>query len=856
MDDKYQNATPMMKQYLEIKAQYPDTLVLYRLGDFYELFYDDAKKISKLLDLTLTRRGTNNGDPIPMAGVPFHAVDNYISRLIKMGESCVICEQQSKDGTQKNMIRKVSKIITPGTATDEGIAPDGQDNIIACLYKGKRYYGFAYLSLGSGTFRTTVCSTLKELAIYLEKVSPLEIVYPENFSDKNLFVEITSRKALPLWNFEIEPCYRLLCKQFGTSSLIGFDIENLEEGICAAGALLSYVKQTQNVPIEHVRSISRDDSSEYVIIDQTAMRNLELLTNLAGEKQGSLISVLDKTVTPMGERLLRKIILEPLRDKAKVNHRLDMVEALCADSQDEFSAILDNIGDIERIIARIGLSSSKPKDLAVLRDSLKLIPAFKNQLLRTNQEVLLDFNEKIDTLSDVETLLTQSIMENPSTFLRDGGVIASGYSSELDSLRELMNGSEALIARIEKEEKEKTGISTLKVSFNSVHGFYIEVSKAQADNVPDYYIRRQTLKNNERYITPELKELEEKTLSAQEQSLALENQLFTEIIVKLQSALPRLSELSKNLSLFDVLLGFAAISRERHYIRPQVSDDKTLIIRDGRHPVIETLTDKPFVANSVDFSERRIVIITGPNMGGKSTYMRQVALITIMARIGCMVPAKEAVIGNIDRIFTRIGASDDLSSGRSTFMVEMEEAASIINNATDSSLVLMDELGRGTSTYEGCALAMSIAEYMCSSIKSFTLFSTHYPQIASLEERFENVENICFKAREFEGQIIFMYQAVRGSENYSYAIEVGKLAGLPAGVIKRARKYIKEISKTSPATEETEDLSSSLNSMAAPAPADLKGIELIHKLETIDPNAITPLEALNLLNTLKKEYSL
>lgn len=854
-----QNATPMMRQYLEIKSQYPNTLVLYRLGDFYELFYEDAKKVAKLLDLTLTRRGSNNGDPIPMAGVPFHAVDNYIARLIKLGESCVICEQQGTPGAQKTMVRKVSKIITPGTVTEEGIAPDRQDVFTACIYKGKHYYGLAYISLGSGLFKTTICPTKSELKLYIEKISPIEIVYEENFKEIDLFQEIHSRKALAPWNFKLETSYKLLCSQFGTNSLFGFDIENLEDGICAAGALLAYVKNTQNVPLEHIKSISRDDNSEFVLLDHCAQRNLEILSNLKGEKQGSLLSVLDNALTPMGQRLTRRMLVEPLRNNETVNQRLDIVEALCNSDNEILSQTLERIGDIERIVARIGLSSSKPKDLAVLRDSLKLIPDLKNFLLKSGQQTLISLNEKVDPLFDVVALLTSAIKDFPSTFLRDGDVIAQGYNEELDSLRELMSGSQELLLKIEQEEREKTGITTLKVNFNSVHGFYIEVSKAQSEKVPEYYIRRQTLKNNERYITPELKELEQKAVSAKERSLELEDELFHAVEHELQQKLPELTRLSQILSLIDVLNGFAVVSKSGNYVRPQLSNEHIIKIVDGRHPVIEKITDKPFVSNSIELKDKHMLVITGPNMGGKSTYMRQTALITIMARIGCFVPANEAHIGNIDRIFTRIGASDDLSSGRSTFMVEMEEASSIINNATVNSLVLMDEIGRGTSTYEGSALALSIAQYLCSKVNCFTLFSTHYPEIASLADTYSNVKNICFKATEFDGSIVFLYKANEGSQNYSYAIEVGKLAGLPSEVISYAKKTIenKEQGKTLNNQNSTIDTDSASTSDTPSVTVKEKIVykepEVLDDLRKIDLNTLTPIAALNLLFELKNK---
>lgn len=864
MSDRLENATPMMRQYLQIKAQYPDTLVLYRLGDFYELFYEDAKKIAKLLDLTLTRRGTNNGEPIPMAGVPFHAVDNYIARLIRMGQSCVICEQVGTPGAQKTMVRKVSKIVTPGTVTDEGIAPDRQDNIIACIYKGKKYFGLSYLSLGSGMFKTAVCSSLKELKLYTDRVNPIEIVFPENMKEISCFEDISSRKALADWNFDLESSYRLLCSQFGTSSLFGFDIEDLEDGICASGALLTYVKQTQNVSLTHIRKISRDDCTQNVILDKCALRNLELLNNLKGEKSGSLLSVLDSARTPMGQRLTRNLIVNPIRDNKRLNRRLDVVEAFLEHDREELCSYLDSIGDIERIVARIGLSSAKPKDLAVLRDCLEILPMLKANLEKSGSEVLKKLSLSIETLDEIRQLLKSAIMTAPSTFLRDGNVIASGYSSELDALRELMNGSEKLLTEIEEREKAATGIPTLKVNFNSVHGFYIEVSKAQSDKVPGTYIRRQTLKNNERYITPELKELEEKALSAKDRALALEEEIFNTLLNTLQKSIDPLCTLAGRLAMTDVLLSFASLASERGYVRPELSDRSEIIIEDGRHPVIETLTDKAFVSNSISLSQSRMMVITGPNMGGKSTYMRQCALICIMARIGSFVPAKKALIGDIDRIFTRIGASDDLASGRSTFMVEMEEAASIINNAKENSLVLMDEIGRGTSTYEGSALALAIAEHMCKNVNAFTLFSTHYPEIASLAAKYSTIENICFKARQYNGQIAFMYQAIKGSQNYSYAIEVGHRAGLPEEIISKAKHYIENmehvssnvtsdaVSENSQGCEQECQSGSALLEKETEIVYKEKESEAENILRNTDVNSLTPLEALNLLAKLKQ----
>ncbi len=848
-------ATPMMRQYLEIKQNYPDTLVFYRLGDFYELFYDDAKKIVSLLDLTLTHRGTNNGEPIPMAGVPFHAVDGYIARLIKVGQSVVICEQIGDPSKKGPMTRKISRIITPGTVTDEGIAPEKQDNLVASVYKGHHYYGFSYLSLGSGRFKTGVCASEKELQIFLQKVSPAELIYPEKFKETDLFNNILSIKSLPAWNFDFESSYKALCKQFSTESLFGYDIENLEEAICASGALLTYVKSTQNVPLHHIRSISKDEASDNVILDGTAQRNLEILKNLSGGSNGCLLKAIDNTSTSMGERLLRSSLINPLRDNNKINKRLDIVESLIDIDIDEVSSMLSTIGDIERITARIGLGSARPKDLASLKNALETVPKLKNLLKNSNKEHLISFADFLDPLSDIYQLLKKAIKEDPSTFLRDGDVIAKGFNERLDELRSLMQGSGEILAKIEQREKEATGIATLKVGFNSVHGYFIEVPRSQDSKVPQNYIRRQTLKNNERYITSELKELEEKTLNAKDAALALEKELFEQVLKILQDNIPKLSKLSHALSLLDMLKSFAKASSEHDYVRPQLVSENIIDIENGRHPVIETLSDKPFIPNSINLNKTTMMIITGPNMGGKSTFMRQTALICILARCGSFVPASKAIIGDIDRIFTRIGASDDLSSGRSTFMVEMEEAASILNNATQKSLVLMDEVGRGTSTYEGQALANSIAKYLSDKIKCFALFSTHYPQIAKLEQCSKNIRNICFKAEKSYGKIVFLYKADEGSQNYAYAVEVAKLAGIPDAITHNAALEIEKAKKG----ESIEEVNSA--SIQYPVQNSENDLEfqklkrLKDELAALKIDELTPLMALNLLNRLKTEVN-
>ena len=865
----------MMKQYFEVKQQYPDTLVFFRLGDFYELFYDDAKIVSNLLDLTLTRRGNQGGEPVPMAGIPFHAADSYIARLLKMGRSIVICEQMvDKQTAGRSMIpRKVSRIITPGTVTDEGMVPERQDNILAAVFADKTNFGFSTLDLSTGRFTTTEVDNLPDLLLYVNKVNPAELLYPERFAYFKEIEHLLCIKSLPAWDFDFETAQTLLCQQFKTKSLSGFDVQGMHAGICAAGALLHYLKSTQTVDIAHITGIVHDKSSNLVLLDKNAQRNLELLSNLNGNDQGSLLAILDETRTLMGSRLLRNMLVNPLRNNQELNYRLDVVEALMQWPQaEELSSILSNIGDLERIVARIGLSSAKPRDLSKLRDALAQIPSIKHLLntaftagssdlpqgqntsaptataaaadaatatatdttdtaaaeatadaaaetataaeaataataettaaTSTNPDAeryrtLLALKaDQIPDLSAVHDLLQRAIKEFPSLLIRDGDVIADGYNDELDELRDLQNGSEQTLKAIEEREKQRTGINTLKVSFNNIHGYYIEVSRGAADRVPMDYIRRQTLKNSERYITPELKELEEKTLSAQGRSLQIEKDLYAQILEQLIAELPDLSTFAHNIALLDVLLTLARVAHKRNYTRPTLTNDNVIKIVAGRHPVVEALNSTPFIANSIELTpERHLAVISGPNMGGKSTYMRQTALIAIMARIGSFVPAKEALIGDIDRIFTRIGASDDLASGRSTFMVEMEESATILNNATAKSLVIMDEVGRGTSGAEGAAIAEAIVQYLAKDLPAKTLFATHYTEVTTLIENYNTAFNLCFNAQESHGKIVFLYKAEPGRQSRSFGIEVAQLAGIPNKITKRAIGFFRARAK-------------------------------------------------------------
>lgn len=1037
-----ENITPMMRHYQEVKAQYPEDLVFYRLGDFYELFYDDAKAAAEALDLTLTRRGTNNGEPIPMAGVPFHAADNYIARLLKQGFSVVICEQIGERKQGKNMERRVTKVITPGTVTEDDMLPERQDNLIASVYQDKLHFGFATLNLCSGKFTTTEVASPEDLKLYIDKISPAELIYPEHFAHLELLQDCLCTKARPLWSYDYQTAYSLLCQQFKTQSLIGFGIDEMPSAICAAGALLDYVKSTQNVSLEHICSISRYESSSIVLLDKCAQKNLELVTSLNGESYGSLLNVIDETRTSMGSRQMRNMLLNPLRDNDKVNQRLDVVEAFMAFPMlEELGELFAEIGDIERIAARIGLHSAKPRDLAKLRDSLTLLPQIQEMLysfkvdpnaistyqpdveiesnmspsqvwqvanaavnahqanaqsslsdaspstsadsaLNSNLQtasniavsadglagtensiaasanglagtensvvstatqktpssqeppLLSDYNgrlsaqqiqnilrqtaDKLPLVSDLADLLQRSIKEFPSLLLRDGGVIADGYNEQLDKERDLQNGAEATLMAIEEREKARTGLSSLKVRYNNVHGYYIEISKAAANNAPLDYVRRQTLKNAERFITPELKELEEHTLLAQARSLQLEKELFEQIQDTLIERLDDLTTAAQQLAFMDAAMGLSKVALQRHYVRPKLISESSFKIRAGRHPVVEALSSAPFISNGIELNQKcSLAVISGPNMGGKSTFMRQNAIIALMARMGSFVPANEAVIGDIDRVFTRIGASDDLASGRSTFMVEMEETATILNNATAKSLVIMDEVGRGTSGLEGAAIAEAIVQYLAKDLPAKTMFATHYTEVTNLIENYPNAMNLCFTAKEYQGKIVFLYHAQPGRQSRSFGIEVAQLAGIPDKITKQAVLFFQArtqemnqvnqfspslfssmemLESTSADNEETQRLQqvhqqevdslqaqikalqednaklrasteqlSQLSQMAQmdqatpnnpSAPAiNSQDAEVIKQLKQCDCNSLTPLMALNLLTQLQSQLN-
>jgi len=849
--------TPMMRQYLTIKAEFPNILIFYRMGDFYELFFDDAKKASDLLDISLTARGKTGGNAIPMAGVPYHAVENYLAKLVQLGESVAICEQIGDPATSKGPVeRKVVRVITPGTLSDEALLTDRQDSLIVAISenhsKNKKNsdadFGLAYLDMSSGRFVLTEPQTAEQLQAELQRLSPAELLYPETLSNFSLIEQYKGLRRRPEWEFDIETSRSLLNQQFGTKELTGFGVDDKLLGISAAGCLFQYVKDTQRTALPHIRAIIAESTSAAVVLDAATRRNLELTQNLQGGTDNTLAAILDKSSTPMGSRLLKRWLHLPLRDLAILTNRQSTIEQIITQElQLDIQPILKSLGDIERIVSRIALRSARPRDFARLRHALQQLPQLQHCLLPNTHGYLQTLAENIAPIPALQTLLEQSLVDNPPVLIRDGGVIAPGYHQELDVLRDLSDGATEFLAQLEQREKERTGIHSLKVGYNKVHGFFIEMSRTAAVNVPDDYIRRQTLKNNERFITEELKEHEHKVLSAQSKFLALEKRLYQELFDQILPELAKLQDLSQAIAELDVLTNFAERAITLNYVRPELSANAGINIEAGRHAVVEQMTKGVFIANPVMLTEqRKMLIITGPNMGGKSTYMRQVALIVLLAHIGCFVPATVAKIGIVDRIFTRIGASDDLASGRSTFMVEMTETANILHNATDRSLVLLDEIGRGTSTYDGLSLAWACAEMLALKTKAFTLFATHYFELTLLAEQIESLANVHFDAIEHDDNIVFMHAIQEGAASKSFGLQVAQLAGVPKTVINRAKQRLLELEAKQAASilpAQTQSFEQ-LSLVADDHP-------VLDSLRSIDVNELTPRQALDLLFELK-----
>ncbi|MBL4940086.1 MAG: DNA mismatch repair protein MutS [Colwellia sp.] len=851
--------TPMMRQYLTIKAEFPHILIFYRMGDFYELFFDDAKKASDLLDISLTARGKTGGNAIPMAGVPYHAVENYLAKLVKLGESVAICEQIGDPATSKGPVeRKVVRIITPGTVSDEALLTDRQDNLIVAIAENNSRskkssdpdFGLAYLDMTSGRFVITEPQTSEQLQAELQRLAPAELLYSETLSTLQHVEQYKGLRRRPEWEFDLETSLSLLNKQFGTKELTGFGVNDKLLGLSAAGCLFQYVKDTQRTALPHIRAIVVESANSGVVLDAATRRNLELTLNLQGGSDNTLASILDKSVTPMGSRLLKRWLHFPLRDLTILNNRHNAIEQIITtDLHLDVQPLLKGLGDVERIVARIALGSARPRDFARLRHTLQSLPELQSCLSACKTDYVHTLAQLIAPMPSLQNLLEQAIVDNPPVLIRDGGVIAPGYNQELDVLRDLSDGATQFLAQLEKREKERTGIHSLKVGYNKVHGFFIEMSRTAAANVPDDYIRRQTLKNNERFITEELKEHEYKVLSAQSKFLALEKRLYQELFAQVLPELVQLQTLSQAIAELDVLTNFAERAISLHYVKPELVVIPGINIDAGRHAVVEQMTSDAFIANPILLTEqRKMLIITGPNMGGKSTYMRQTALIVLLAHIGCFVPAEAAKIGLVDRIFTRIGASDDLASGRSTFMVEMTETANILHNATDRSLVLLDEIGRGTSTYDGLSLAWACAEMLALKTQAFTLFATHYFELTMLAQEIPTLANVHLDAMEHDDNIIFMHAVQEGAASKSFGLQVAQLAGVPKTVINRAKQRLLELENNQAPSilPKQSDHFQQLSLVADDHPA-------LDTLRAIDVNDLSPKQALDLLYELKTQ---
>ncbi|MDH3351803.1 MAG: DNA mismatch repair protein MutS [Gammaproteobacteria bacterium] len=842
--------TPMMRQYLAIKADYPDMLVFYRMGDFYELFFDDAKRAAALLDITLTSRGKSGGNAIPMAGVPYHAVEGYLAKLVRKGESVAICEQIGDPATSKGPVeRKVTRVVTPGTLTDEALLAERRDNLVASVFSDGGAIGIAWLDLAGGRFRLTEVPDLDAALGEIERLRPAELIVDEEQSLGASFRQSIRVTRRPPWHFETDSATRLLCAQFGTRDLSGFGCDGSTRGLAAAGALLQYVTDTQKASLPHVQAITVERREDAVIMDGPTRRNLELEESLSGHHEYTLAGIMDHCMSPMGSRLLRRWIQRPLRDPAILRGRYQAIEAMTSSAVvADLQARIDGIGDVERILSRVALRSARPRDLRQLAEALSRLPDLRRLLAAIDSPLLAGLNEQIGEHRRQHELLARAIIDNPPMLIRDGGVIADGYDEELDDLRAIAANADQYLLDLESREKERTGIATLRLGYNRVHGYYIEISKGQADRAPVEYVRRQTLKSAERYITPELKQFEDKVLGARERALAREKALYDEILQQLLDALVELQCSAFAIAELDVLVCFAERADSLNLSQPAIVATPCIEIEGGRHLVVEQVIETPFIANDLKLdTTQRLLVITGPNMGGKSTYMRQTALIAILAHIGSYVPADSLRIGPIDRIFTRIGASDDLAGGRSTFMVEMTETATILHNATEQSLVLMDEIGRGTSTFDGLSLAWAAAHYMGETANAFTLFATHYFELTALAEELPACSNVHLDATEHNEQLVFLHSVRPGPANQSYGLQVAALAGVPKKVLRRARAYLQTL-ETMQVRQHDNPQGQLPLTVGEPAMDNA----LRSAVDELDPDALSPREALEALYRLKE----
>ncbi|TQV84594.1 DNA mismatch repair protein MutS [Aliikangiella coralliicola] len=857
----------MMRQYLEIKQQHPDILLFYRMGDFYELFFDDAHKAADWLGITLTHRGKSNGEPIPMAGVPFHAVDNYLARLVKQGKSVAICEQVGDPATSKGPVeRKVVRVITPGTLSEDSLLEADKENLLAAIYHFKKSkqdkpYGLAWIDLAGGQFFCNQFAEESQLFSELARLKPAEILTDEAYADSLEKLGMTI-KLQEDWQFDFQQNYSALLQHFAVKNLDGFGCDKLHAAICAAGAALNYAKLTQQSLLNHLNQLKPFDNQQILYLNSHTRKHLEITENLYGEQDKSLFNVINRTKTAMGCRLLSNWLHAPLIDAKLIEARFDQTDALIASGDlDTLRQILTPVRDMQRILTRIALQTCRPRDLTGLRESLAVMPDLINWLKQQDTPLLREQGEALCAHSDIHDLLTQAIFDNPPVVLRDGNVIRDGFSKELDDLRYLSTNASDLLADMEEREKEATGISTLKVGYNRVHGFYIEISKAQSDSAPISYTRRQTLKNAERFITPELKELEEKVLSSQAKALALEKQLYQQLIESLEPQINDLQFTAGQIATLDVIQSYAEVACQLNFVRPSLNTNHDIEIKGGRHPVVEAFQAEPFIPNDVVIKQReKALIITGPNMGGKSTYMRMTAIIALLGHCGCFVPAESASLGILDAIYTRIGASDDLSSGRSTFMVEMSEAANILNNASSNSLVILDEIGRGTSTYDGLALAWATLDYLNNRIDPLILFATHYFELTQITQTNSRIKNMHFGAIQHGHKLILDHQIHPGPTSKSYGIHVAKLAGVPDSVLQMARDYQMHLEQGKHHGEnETTQLSMPLDSIPSDPEPEItiaKAIAAdprITLLESINADDVSPREALELIYQLTRQ---
>ncbi|MBD3672415.1 MAG: DNA mismatch repair protein MutS [Planctomycetaceae bacterium] len=866
MAKKSQKLTPMMERYLEVKRENPGTILLFRMGDFYELFYDDAKDAAKILGLTLTSRDKNSDNPIPMAGFPYHSLENYLQKLIRAGRRAAVCEQVEDPKQAKGLVkREVTRIVTPGTLTDDSLLDPRAENLLAALSPGKEEFGLAWLELSTGKFQATSVSP-ENLADELARLQPSELLIPEQMeSDLIGSGSQIAGSALmterPAWCFSQEECRRLLKEHFRAGTLEGFDIQDDSPAVTAAGVLLEYVQETQKTSLSHITSITPYRRGQNLIIDEATRRSLELTQTIReGTRENSLLDVIDRTVTSMGARLMADWLNNPLTDLERINQRFDAIDEIIGDLSfmQEVRDLLDDAYDLQRLTARCATRRASPKDLSFLARTLSILPKLKAKLADRKSELLQTIESEFDLCADVRSDIEKTLVEEPPLLITEGGMILEGVSDELDEYRTLSKGGKEWIASYQAEETEKTGIPNLKVGFNKVFGYYLEVTAAHQNKVPEHYIRKQTLKNQERYITPELKEYEEKVLRAEERAVSLEQKLYEELRERVANEVERLQKTAELLAITDVLTALAHLANREGYCRPEVTADPILDIREGRHPVLDRILDAgEFVPNDTRMGGPTgyVQIITGPNMAGKSTYIRQSALLTILAQMGSYVPASEARIGIADRIFARVGASDELGKGHSTFMVEMTETARILNAATKRSLVILDEIGRGTSTYDGISLAWAVTEYLHDTIKARTLFATHYHELTDLTQTLKQATNWNVAVREQESDVIFLHKIVEGTADKSYGIHVARLAGVPKEVLDRAgviletleEDHLDERGKTKVPMRETRKQNRQLSLFESePHP-------VVDELQGLDINQLTPLDALQKLHALQEK---